>query len=710
MVSITPIIDKEEPTVEAVKEEESYPILRPGNKRTNINKLIEKQNAGLENIKKINEITEELGGEDIIKEISENTSLEQDEDITIVTDNKEEFSGNNETVNEKIYDLSAESKPINSAFKETEAIFDYNKPISDTTFSSLEEEQEILGNLKDTLKSLNATSESASIMAEDLKKVMDKIDSEDKEIHVVENKKDDNDSFAIAVDESEVEVNEKTVEEPKDEKDKDDDIVIEIEDKDASIFTEVQTLLEEDLYITTKNETSDVVVPLSDLETIARASDDSDPRNYRDVVKDNPLYEGFINKLRTVIRDPKSYLHRIHRAEELFYTAQQNFNRDALEAAVKRNDGSAKNLTRTAKIGEKVVKDIMADKEESLRKIDDGATIKGNLAVTTAVMLTQGIKRVQLYNSGFNIDIRAPKLSELAEYWRESTSTQDEYGRLLGQLCYLPADIHYKRAAMNLLEKLVVNSNLRDFSIQGVLRKAISFLDFDTVMWAISSLMFPKGLEVDYICHNGNCRYTEKSKISVNDMRYNDWSLLDADSILYTISNEKRSLEDLEEYRKSIKNKNVTKKINDEWSAVFRIPTMYEIEESQLGHLAELSQKIQLTSLRDAAMYIAVKYYGILATFTEKLVYKSPKSGKVINIVSETLPSTLEALQGDADIDFAKTVNDFINDTKITHICFTFNKCPSCGGLPTSAIGHLIPCDVHRTFFTWMNRRLTERV
>ena len=728
-------VDNEEQEIKIVEDtkpkeivEEDVPIINlSGRRSTNINDLIEKQNKGLDNLKKMNELADELNKNDnFIKEVTENAYVENNDDIQMVIEKGIEESHKKalETIGvllehqDEVYQaMKTDTPKVDVAaeqMKQENPIFDYNAPISDSTFSSPEVEKAIISNLNDTLNSLNKTTSVVKEQTESIKKVLEPKE----EIKVIEEKEETEDIYTVEVD-TEVEtpkvIEEKTEEVKLEFNDKkedvkpinnDDEFTIE-EDKDTSMFTEVKTLKEDDLSLMTEEPTSDIVVPLSDLETITEVIIDSDPASYQEVIRTNPQYRPFVEKLRNVIEDQRSYLHRIHRAGELFYTAQQNFNRNALQAAVNRNGGNSKFLTSSAKIGDQVIKDVMADKESALRKIADGATIKGNKAVQTVVLLTQGIKRVQLFNSGFYIVIRAPKLSELAEYWRESTSAVEEYGRLLGQLSYLPADIQYKRAAMNLLEKLTIDSNFKDFNVPGELRKAISFLDFDTVMWAIVSLMFPKGVQIDYACHNGNCRYVETSKISVKDMRYNDWSLLTSDDILFTSSKDERTLEDLNKYRERIHNKGITRKINDEFSAVFRIPTMSEIESTHLSYLADLTKKTQLNALQDAAMYIAVKYYGLLAPFTEKLTYRSDETGKVLNFESDSLSSILEAIQT-SNINFAETVNNFINDTKITHICFTFNKCPSCGNLPTSAIGHLIPCDVQRTFFTWIARRLTE--
>lgn len=710
MVAVTPINDIEKTeTNNTKKAEEPIQILRPSNRRVDINELIEKQNAGLDKIRQMSEIANEVG-------ISVGN-----EDITMVTEEKKEVV-NKEIINDEIVPTDAFSEEL----KNEDPIFDYNAPINDTAFASQDEEKAIFENLNETLNSINKTSEASKKQAEEIKKQIEEIQQnknetvskevqqvkpveESEEVYVVEENKED-DTFVINVDEKEIEVEEKvTVEEPELNKESEENSFTIENNDDNSIFTSVETLLEDDLYNKTEDPASSIVVPLSDVETISSAVIDSDPESYKEVIRVNPQYRGFVNTLRRTVDNPRTYLHRLHKANELFYSAQQNFNRDALNAAVERNK-SSKNLTRSAKIGDKIVQDVMADKNEALRKIADGATIKGNsLAVNTTVLLTQGIKKVNLFNSGFHLSLRAPMLSELADYWRDTTSTEEEYGRLLGQLSYLPANIKYKVAAMDLVEKLAVGSNLTGYNTSGVLRKAISFLDYETVLWAIGSLMYPKGLEIDYLCHNNNCRYVEKGKISVSDMRYNDWSLLSSDSIAYTMSNTERSLEDLEKYRESIGNRDVTKKINDEWSALLRVPTMHEVIEANLAQLSDLIKRVQLTSLKEASMYVAVKYYGILAPFVDRLAYRSKDTGKVIYI-KDNIPSSLEALQSGEDINFSKTVDDFIDEKKITHICFTVNKCPGCGSLPSSAIGHLIPCDVERVFFTWTIQKLTDQL
>lgn len=476
---------------------------------------------------------------------------------------------------------------------------------------------------------------------------------------------------------------------------------------EGPILDEVTTLQLEDLDLRSTEHAQALVIPLSDAETIEQAAADANPKAYEELVRTDQKILPFYRSLQAAAMDDTTYLHRLHRANEQFFTNQQKFNRTMLEAAARRNKGIVANMTSSAKVSDTMVTDAYADKNAVLKKYGNNAVIQGAAAVRAAALLTQYVRKINLYNSGFYIVCRAPFLSELAEYWRDCSAAVQEYGYILGQLSYLPASIYRKQAALKLIEAVTIESNLEGYNTPGMLRKAISFLDFEPILWGIGSLMFPKGLKVDHMCHEGNCRYMESANISVNDMRYNDWTLLSADAITFTSSKKSRSLDDLKEYRTKIGTLDVSTKIDNQWSASLRIPTMEEYEEANLAYISEMAKTIQLSAMASADMYVNTKYFSILAPFASVIDYRNPENGQITHFNGNNMAQILDALQS-GSVHFSKVVDDFISRVKVTHICHTFNKCPKCGKLPSAAIGNLIPCDVESTFFTLAVSKIQE--
>lgn len=478
---------------------------------------------------------------------------------------------------------------------------------------------------------------------------------------------------------------------------------------DTTNIYEDSTLEEEDLTNLLDEDAAEIVVPYSNAETIAIAAADADPRNYLSIVERQPEAQGFIELLASISRNTKSYLHRLHKANEYFYTPQQTFNMKSLKHSVDKN-GSDK-LKGGVSIGDTVYRDKYANKNDFLASVPNNAVLKNNNAVRSITLLSQSIMQVSFYNSGFNVVLRAPLLAELSDYWRACTDKQNEYGRIFGQLCFIPADVYCRSAAMDLFEKLVIDSNLVDFSVPGVLRKALSFLDFETMLWAIACVMFPKGVRIDHICHEDKCRHTESVMIDVKSLRFNDYTLMSADDIKYTNSNEKRTVDDLAKYKSQIKNDKESVRIDDEWSTTIGIPSFSEYEESSLAFISEMERKIQLSALAEVNDYVNARYFALLAPFTKLVTYVSKENGKVINFegIEGNISKLLESLQS-GSVSFSKTVHDFVLSKKITHICYTLNACPSCGKVPASAIGRLVPCDVQNTFFTLVVKRINMLV
>jgi len=479
---------------------------------------------------------------------------------------------------------------------------------------------------------------------------------------------------------------------------------------DTTNIYEDSSLEEEDLTNLTDEESSEIVVPYSNAETVTIAAADADPRNYVDILNKQPEAQGFIELLAAISRNTKSYLHRLHKANEYFYTPQQSFNLKSLKN-VESRIGSTDKIKGGVSLDGVVYRDKYANKSDFLESVPNNAVLKNNNAIRSITLLSQSIMQVSFYNSGFNVVLRAPLLAELSDYWRACTDKQNEYGRIFGQLCFIPADIYCRSAAMDLFEKLVIDSNLVDFSVPGVLRKALSFLDFETMLWAISCVMFPKGVKIDHICHEDKCRHTESVMIDVKSLRFNDYTLMSADNIKYTNSNEKRTVDDLIKYKASIKNDKEQVRIDDEWSTTIGIPSFFEYEESSLSFISEMERKIQLSALAEVNDYVNARYFALLAPFTKLVTYVSKENGKVINFegIEGNISKLLESLQS-GSISFSKTVHDFVISKKITHICYTLNACPSCGKIPASAVGRLVPCDVQNTFFTLVVKRINMLV
>lgn len=424
--------------------------------------------------------------------------------------------------------------------------------------------------------------------------------------------------------------------------------------------------------------------------------------------------------------DPKSYINRVHNSNGQFGNPAATAKTDALRHA--KEDFKAKypdkefKLSRNVKIKgaspngtDLTVDHKFADKSKLFQQISENgiASIKGPSATKITSLLINGYRQVNFYHSGFHVNLNAPRMDQLSRYYNRVSENMMDYGRILGQYAYLPVGVETRSALMDLFCECVESSNLKGWEDRTVLMKALSVLDQPVAIWAMASLMYPKGVEVDYLCHNNlpngkKCRHVEKTKVDINSMCYNDWSKISAEAIIYTVSKEERTLEDLAKYRaKYLKSDGTTFPINksEEWRAQFFVPSCFEAEEKQRAYVTQMAKEFQLSNLQKADDYFRSKTYLAYLPFVKKVTYV--EDGKTIEFEDPSaLEPALNNLQLVEGVSLPERLTNYMDEKTITHICFSYMPCPKCGKVAPDAIDRLIPCDPEYTFFIWTAARL----
>lgn len=429
------------------------------------------------------------------------------------------------------------------------------------------------------------------------------------------------------------------------------------------------------------------------------------------------------------IIDPTSYLYRIRMAHEFVDSETTSFNTKVLNSAFeqhKQKTGKDLKMSRVVMLKStnanneeelKRVDDSYGDKDKLLSRLDNQVTVAGALAFKTASLLISGIRKLNLYHSGFNVVICAPRLDLLTKYSNAVRANAGDYGRIMGKLAFLPVGVEIRAALFDLFEKVVVDSNLEGWDQPGVLRNAISSLDYSTILWGIATLMYPQGVEVEYVCYNHMkddkpCYHTEKATVDINTMRYNNWSLMNSESIAFVDSKTKRTLTDLREYRQKYLN-NVLhwEPISEDgcWKAAFAIPTVAEAEEAQRNYVAELISTVQLNKVNELNQYIQAKYLNSFVPYVQQVSYTHPTKGNVIYFKDgAALANALDNLQLLPGLSLGDKIVEFISSKTITHICFAHHPCPVCGKYPKEAINRLVACDPEYAFFQWATSRISR--
>jgi hypothetical protein len=129
-------------------------------------------------------------------------------------------------------------------------------------------------------------------------------------------------------------------------------------------------------------------------------------------------------------------------------------------------------------------------------------SLTGNEARKAFMGRLNGYRRVKLLNSGFWIALRRPLIHELQDIFDIIDMQQKEIGYSIGAHFALCADMYVKKIFLETLIKfrIIVDSNLEGIYEDGVLVSALSFLDYESIIQSLLSLMSRKGLRARVVC------------------------------------------------------------------------------------------------------------------------------------------------------------------------------------------------------------------
>ena len=363
------------------------------------------------------------------------------------------------------------------------------------------------------------------------------------------------------------------------------------------------------------------------------------------------------------------------------------------------------------KIDDKVYGDAFSSKVNS-RPLQTTSIVGGEKAFHTAMALISGIRRVSMYNSGFNVTIRPPLLSELHQFYMRARSASQEFGRQFGQYAFIPADIELKIAGMELFKSLILDSNLANWKESGVIEENLSIFDYDTCLWGMASLMFPEGTEVEMFCNKRNCNFVDKAKVDIVKMRFNDYSRINNDAIKFVCSSDTtkpRTTEDLKIYKSQMLNESEVLQLTDEWSISVETPSVAKYIEDGSTYVADMASRIQMRNSLDVGDYIRCKYFRIFAPWIKQISFLDKRTGHYNHWQDPIkMPDIIETLQLDKNqIPLDTKLTEYMNKKRVSYFGYLYSGCPKCKTVPDMAINGIIPCDMQQSFFTLTMDRIS---
>ena len=329
--------------------------------------------------------------------------------------------------------------------------------------------------------------------------------------------------------------------------------------------------------------------------------------------------------------------------------------------------------------------------------------LTGDTALTFVAAVTSGAKRTFLPNSGFYIDLRGPKNTEL-DVFRKAVKTEHfEYGKIFGQYFFSPMGYLIQRVMLDMLPSFIVKSNLIGWNIGETLIRNISVQDYDTIIHSLASLIHQNGATINFKCHKSDCPKPITSiKSDLNQMKFTNYTAmpLECKKMLYSVSD--KNSEQLTNYRTKL-GFNVERQLTENWIGKMQVPTLYEHFDYHTRFNAELETLIQTAEEETITRHLNYAKNKFFTPWIEELSYVDKvKNKKIIIKDRDKLPEVLAYIQTvpEKTKDFFDNCVNYTMDTKLTYIGYPYTHCPACNSAPHSTVGGIIPCDVQSTFFT----------
>lgn len=345
----------------------------------------------------------------------------------------------------------------------------------------------------------------------------------------------------------------------------------------------------------------------------------------------------------------------------------------------------------------------------------------------TMATMTGGMRRITLWNSGIHVTLRKIPLNVLNEYYKLINEKDYEYGKEFGGFYYNFADLAIKEYMIeSLLPIAICTSNYAHWRNTDKLLQAISIQDFDTLVWGMACMLHPRGTSVNFTCGKPNCGHVHRIKSDLTKLRLLNTDLINDEMINHFRKSGPVTDEDLQRYKQALNlKKTLSFNINPEgdqdelWK--FNLKQISLADHLDIGRdfNAELRRAVHVDNRTEVTDYTIYNLYRTFKPWLESVectIHHDDGQDQTLvwnNTGTEesdkSMYLALDTISNEVD-DFEKQMQDYIVDSRISHIAFYMPKCPKCGGVPSIGYHGYIPYDAMRNFFTLVLMKLLRRV
>ena len=322
------------------------------------------------------------------------------------------------------------------------------------------------------------------------------------------------------------------------------------------------------------------------------------------------------------------------------------------------------------------------------------------------------LKRINLYNSGFNLVLRAPSLTEIDLVYNQLAEEQDLYGKMFGAAFYMYSDYYIKAILWDFIYSLVLDSNLKKWNKGARLRKAVSLHDYNNILLQIGALMFKNGYPFTNACTEDKCRHVNETIVNLQDLQLTDFSKIPDDQFHLFSSNDTISLTDALKYQRMIADSIADIPSITGYTIDLKIPAMDDYIVAGNAFNTKMMESIKDIKDEDIVNeYLLYSYSKVYLPWIEA-IHDLDDNGNINFTVSDSksITTALDVIQlgEDADDFRSKVMNPFIQKSLVTHIAYLAEKCPKCGILPSNLVEGFVPFDAQHHFFNHLVARLVQ--
>lgn len=345
-------------------------------------------------------------------------------------------------------------------------------------------------------------------------------------------------------------------------------------------------------------------------------------------------------------------------------------------------------------------------------KIGDGSgpkKLSGAAAKAAVISRMKGMYRIQLYNSGFWIDICPPSLVDIDNWMQEVDQEFKELGRCLGGHAHTCLDVFLKKKLCDILPGLIQRSNYENWEDKPALMKNISFHDYDTILWGLCCSMYRDGIGIGVYCTNPDCRHVDTSQyLDVAKLCYINTEKFPAQALEWMTSKaynaaQLLSDEDLANYRDKLLG--FTKTISvDGGASVYElgVPLLVDFIDrgaNLVGKITAITNGEKSVQSDELANQMTFHLYKMLLPWIKSLSMNDSDGNLVFKI--EDRDAIYESLDINTfgDDNFYQSVVEFIENTKLTYFAANTLKCPKCGKAAELDKENMFPIDLQYVFF-----------